>query len=147
MYLYRKTYLNNSDIYRDGYRHHVDIKSDPNAVQINSKNVKYVIEEVAYWRKENHIHKWFVDNCQGGVDDCREADVSKEQLEKLLADCRAVVAREKEPESALPTQGGFFFGPTEYDDSYFQGCEETIKMIEPYLKSYDGEEFYYWSSW
>lgn len=47
--------------------------------------------ECGYWRKANHIHKWFVDNCQEGVDDCREAYVSRDKLIKLRDICRAVI--------------------------------------------------------
>jgi len=35
-------------------------------------------EEVGYWRKANHIHKWFVDNVQNGVDECLTYQVSIE---------------------------------------------------------------------
>lgn len=28
-----------------------------------------IIYEVAYWRKANHIHNWFVQNIQDGIDD------------------------------------------------------------------------------
>ena len=34
----------------------------------------------AYWRKSNQIHKWFVDNVQGGNDNCGEYYVSHEKL-------------------------------------------------------------------
>lgn len=146
MMLYRKSYLNNSDFYKEDYRHKVDIKSAPKATQIKPENVKYVIEEIAYWRKENHIHKWFVDNVQGGVDDCGEHKVTTEQLKALYDLCRSVVNKDKEPELALPTQGGFFFGPTDYDDSYFEGCKKTMEMIHPYLTD-EENEFYYSSSW
>jgi hypothetical protein len=46
---------------------------------------------VAYWRKANHIHKWFVDNVQGGVDDCRDACVSYEQLQELVNTCKDIL--------------------------------------------------------
>lgn len=42
---------------------------------------------VAYWRKANAIHKWFVDNVQNGVDDCRYAYVEREQLIELRDLC------------------------------------------------------------
>ena len=29
---------------------------------------------VGYWRKANHIHRWFVENVQGGEDECQEQD-------------------------------------------------------------------------
>ena len=47
-------------------------------------------EEVASWRKANHIHRWFVENVQDDVDDCDIYEVSKEQLEDLLSICKLV---------------------------------------------------------
>lgn len=47
-------------------------------------------EEVAYWRKANAIHNWFVEYVQGGVDDCGTYEVSKEQLESLLHICKLI---------------------------------------------------------
>lgn len=51
-----------------------------------------ISRDVAYWRKANQIHKWFVDTVQEGNDDCGTYDVSREQLEELLDRCRKVVA-------------------------------------------------------
>ena len=48
------------------------------------------LEDVAYWRKANQIHKWFVDNVQDGVDDCDYYEVSKDKIEELLKICRVV---------------------------------------------------------
>jgi hypothetical protein len=47
---------------------------------------------VAYWRKANAIHKWFVDNVQDGVDECQPSDVSRKQLEELVRLCKEVVS-------------------------------------------------------
>lgn len=47
-------------------------------------------QEVAYWRKANAIHKWFVDNIQDGIDDCGNYEVTKEDLEELLHVCKLV---------------------------------------------------------
>ena len=49
------------------------------------------IEMVGYWRKANHIHNWFVENIQGGNDDCGKYEVTKEQLEELLKVCKTVL--------------------------------------------------------
>lgn len=48
---------------------------------------------VMYWRKANAIHKWFVTNCQEGIDDCRDADVSRKQLAELRDTCQKVIDR------------------------------------------------------
>jgi len=47
---------------------------------------------LAYWRKANAIHHWFVENIQNGIDDCKPFPVSKEKLEELLHICEKVVA-------------------------------------------------------
>lgn len=53
-------------------------------------NFDTIHEEVGYWRKANQIHNWFVENVQGGVDDCSSYIVSKEQVEELLDICYQV---------------------------------------------------------
>jgi hypothetical protein len=42
-----------------------------------------VMFEAGYWRKANHIHKWFVDNVQNGTDNCGNYYVSREKLQEL----------------------------------------------------------------
>lgn len=104
--------------------------------------------EVAYWRKANAIHAWFVRECQGGVDDCRSAYVSREKLNELLEVCRIVNADHQEADNLLPSQSGFFFGSTEYDEWYFGDIEETVKQLESVLKNTpENWRFEYQSSW
>jgi hypothetical protein len=108
--------------------------------------------EIGYWRKQNHIHKWFVDNCQGGIDECQETEVSKEKLEELLVTCLDIVKNKDNKslaENELPTQAGFFFGGTEYDEYYFDGIEDTIEILQKVLEETDFEEsvITYQSSW
>lgn len=43
-----------------------------------------IMTEIAYWRKANHIHKWFVDNVQYGVDDCGTYEVTEADLKKTI---------------------------------------------------------------
>jgi len=102
---------------------------------------------VGYWRKANAVHKWFVDNCQGGEDDCRHAWVGRDQLKMLLDLCKAAVL--SNDARALPPTAGFFFGSTEVDEFYWADIEYTIKLLESVLndeklKEYD---FEYYSSW
>lgn len=104
--------------------------------------------EVGYWRKANHIHNWFVQNVQGGVDECQEVEVTREKMEELLNECKAVVVNPKEGPKHLPTQSGFFFGSTEYDEYYMEDIKNTIEILESELQDPDdGTKYYYQSSW
>jgi hypothetical protein len=109
-------------------------------------------EEVGYWRKANQIHKWFVDNCQNGIDECQMVVVKKENLEELLVICLDIINNKDNKSLAkreLPTQNGFFFGGTEYDEYYFQEIESTIEILKKVLEETNFEEnvITYQSSW
>lgn len=90
-------------------------------------------KEIGYWRKANHIHKWFVDCVQDGEDDCEKYEVTKSNLLDLKAVCEEVLSLkgkdEGKIEEILPTESGFFFGSTSYDEYYFSDVEETIRII------------------
>jgi hypothetical protein len=119
---------------------------------IKQDRICWVIEQVAYWRKANAIHKWFVDNCQKGIDECQHSYVSAKQLRELLdlvSKAIGACLTGQSPEEILPTQAGFFFGNTEYDRWYEQMLEDTRTMLEAILSEPGAEnaEYYYHSSW
>lgn len=103
--------------------------------------------ELGYWRKANHIHKWFVDNVQFGRDDCEEHLVHQKDLERLLAVCQAVLAAPSMAEELLPTQQGFFFGSTEYGDDYMDDVRQTVVILSRALKLKKNMDMVYRSSW
>ena len=103
--------------------------------------------EIISWRKANAIHKWFVDNVQGGVDDCGGYKVTKEQLIQLHNECNEVLNNPNLAEQLLPTQPGFFFGGTEYDEWYFNDIDNTIKILEDALSDENADDFTYRASW
>ena len=144
MNLYRRRYMMTSDVWKEEARH--SIKIERGGKPIDTSKVKFVIEEVGYWRKANHIHKWFVDNVQNGVDDCGTYTVSVEQLEALKKACENVLSDHSLAETLLPTTSGFFFGSTNYDKWYFEDIEHTIDVINEALSS-DADSFEYSSSW
>jgi hypothetical protein len=105
---------------------------------------------VAYWRKANAIHKWFVDTRADGVDECQPIWVNSDYLGELLELCNQVLADHTKADELLPTEGGFFFGPTEYDDWYFQGLEYTQRRLTeliPLMKNSDNDSAVYQASW
>lgn len=105
--------------------------------------------EVAYWRKANQVHRWFVENVQNGEDDCGYYPVTKEQLIELRDLCRDVLENRDLAELRLPTCAGFFFGSMNYDQWYFSDLEQTVEQITNILDStdFDSEAIYYGSSW
>lgn len=152
---------------------------------IKTKRIQYIIESVAYWRKANQIHKWFVDNIQEGNDDCKSYYVGGDQLQELLKLCKQIKAecklingkinngysfkkgkdgemkkvnntqkgkllsREhaKLAHELLPTQSGFFYGSTDYDQYYINDIEYTIKQLTAIIKEDPNGDYYYQSSW
>ena len=111
----------------------------------NIGNVKLSIE-IGYWRKANAIHHWFVQYCQDGIDNCAIYYVSREQLKTLKDDVEKVLSGEIKPEDLLPTQSGFFFGPTEYDEWYYSDLKETIEIIK-YALEQKFDYYEYHSNW
>lgn len=125
MYLYRKTYVST-------YGNRPEM-SFPGLEHINPDKVSEVREEVGYWNKANHIHKWFVDNVQDGVGDCGEYYVTEDDLRALLAACEEVIANPRRAGEILPTQSVSFFGATEYDEWYTKDVEDTVRIVKDAL--------------
>ena len=108
---------------------------------------------VGYWRKANAIHQWFVDNCQDGMDDCRSAIVERGELQTLKSLCETILLEHQVTGSSelakeeLPTQSGFFFGGTEYDEYYYSDLLDTIEIVKACLEMPTEWDFSYQSSW
>jgi len=110
---------------------------------------------VAYWRKANAIHAWFVRECQDGEDDCRISYVPREKLETLRDLCveitnqKSLANKRKMAFKNLPTQPGFFFGSTEYNEWYWANLEYTAETLTKILESAElkDHEFSYFGSW
>ena len=91
MFLEKRTYVKNWDWMKPEERHEVAVSRGGHPTTIKPERVTFIIEEVAYWRKANAIHRWFVEHAQDGTDDCKEYGVSETHLRALLADCTAVL--------------------------------------------------------
>lgn len=153
MYLSKKTYVKNWDYMQESEKHKITVKKGGKPVpQIDPKRISYIVEEVAYWRKANAIHAWFVREVQDGKDECQESYVGVDQLKELISLCKKVLAAPKgaaqvqAAEKLLPPQAGFFFGSTEIDEYYIEDLEGTVKMLEPLLLE-EGGDYYYRASW
>jgi hypothetical protein len=69
MFLSRKKYVGAEYEHRK-VTGNISIKIGDKELPIDFNKVSYIEESVAYWRKQNAIHKWFVDKVQSGNDDC-----------------------------------------------------------------------------
>ena len=180
MYLNKKHYVKNWSHQKPEEQHSFLIKKGGKKVaEINTKRICGIEEEVAYWRKANQIHNWFIENCAGGDGDRATMYVSREQLVELLGVVNKVLEASKlvegkvcngysyvnnvktpimvdgkyiedssVAEELLPTQSGFFFGSTDYDEFYIEDLKHTKKVLEEELKSTESfAEYEYNSSW
>ena len=126
MYLTKKTFIGANYEHR-GVSGKVDLTIKDSPVNINLNRVTYISEQVGYWRKANQIHNWFVQNVQGGEDNCRDHRVSREDLQNLLQTVNLVLNAKGTPEESsiieenLPPTEGFFFGTTEINEWYWEG--------------------------
>ena len=151
MYLTRETYIGAEYAHR-----HIDgnifITKESKRIPINFNQISEITENVAYWRKANAIHKWFVDNVQNGNDDCNKYCVTVDQLKQLVKACKDTLEDHSKAGELLPPQSGFFFGSTEIDDWYFEGLKSTVKQLTPVIKECSSDDnfdvtLYYQSSW
>ena len=79
---------------------------------------------------------------------CVGTNYSNGQESQIMKDGK-VITNPEECAAILPTQGGFFFGSTDYDEYYIQDLETTIKIITEVLEqtNWDVETIAYSSSW
>ena len=104
-------------------------------------------DELIYWRKANQIRKWIVNNCgYPNNGNAIKYKLTKEDLENLIKDCKFVLDNRDNCENIMPTQSGFFFGSTGYDEYYFDDIEYTLQNVKKVLSEIDFEKedvFYY----
>ena len=108
-----------------------------------------IFTEIAYWRKANEIHNYFVEYAQHGVDDCGTYDVSKKQLEDLLYKCKEV-KRIAVLEKSKVVNGYTFQNGKEipmYEDGEVIANEDEVAVILPtrsgfFFGSTDYDKYY-----
>jgi hypothetical protein len=156
MYLYAEDYASGysfrSDDERAKYAAALVLSGLTDMADPNTPSVRVVVT-VAYWRKANAIHAWFVDNCQGGKDECQRSYVPREklvELRDLTADtAEKIRAGDASAAEELPPRGGFFFGSTETDEWYLADLDDTVKQLDRVLGHPLSErvDYYYEASW
>jgi hypothetical protein len=136
----------------------VDLSGVENITKYSDFGGISVSYPIAYWRKANAIHGWFVNNLAGGVDECQEIHVPRNALVDLLTACKAVLSvsaavskQDMADQFNLNPTEGFFFGGYELDEYYDQDLKYTIEMLEHILSIIPEDdykwEFTYQASW
>lgn len=126
MYAHRRLYVKKWSFDDSKEQYDVQITKGGKKVDgIQFDCISSVDEEVMYWRKANHIHRWFVENAQHGEDDCEDYMVEITHLEKLLRCCKEVI-------EASQLVKGTIHGGIVYDSNHPNGVTRRVpgKLIK-----------------
>lgn len=148
MYLSRKKFIGANYEHRN-VKAEVSIMVGDKKIPVDVNKLSYIEEAVGYWRKANQIHKWFVDNCQDGVDDCRQAYVSLNQLKELLSLCKQIkekaILKEGKIQNGSTLKDGKW-EPIMQDGKYIENAEEIAEILPTesgcFFGSTDYDEYY-----
>lgn len=150
MYLYKEIYVGAQHQYNN-VEGEIKLSSNNKPINVNFKKVSTITEQICYWRKANHIHQYFVNVIGNGVDDCKPIYVDTDDLRVLLDICKEVKNNPNLASEKLPTRAGFFFGGTEYDESYMQDIIDTINFLEEEINDVNNNDilcdYEYQASW
>ena len=108
--------------------------------------------ELAYWRKANAIHNYFVNEVGNGVDNCKPIRVTCADLEELLSRCERVLKALSESKYTVGSEeclivnektGKFELGTVEYRCYDCKLAKELLPPIEGFFfGSYDINSYY-----
>lgn len=101
----------------------------------------------AYFRKVNFLFYYF-DRTLGKMYDSAYAFVDVDDVDDIIDRCEQVLKDHSLAHSLLPTQDGFFFGSTDYDNWYFSDVKDCLRQMKKYRKLLkDGVTGYVIFSW
>ena len=105
------------------------------------------VEEVWVGRKENHIQA-FMEGEVGDLENCTYLPLERHHIERLVDRLERVLEDHSLAGVLLPTQSGFFFGGTDYDEWYFEDIKSELADFKEILDNWDDDEVYaYWAWW
>lgn len=97
-------------------------------------------EEVAYWRKANQIHRWFVQNVQDGADDCMvHRELTRQDLLNLLDIVSVVLRHPTTAKDLLPTQSGFSLASMSTMSTTSANCTARLNRSEGFWRQQIGK--------
>lgn len=94
----------------------------------------YCHENDMYYRKVNFLYAFFAEALED-----EQCVVTKHDVETVISHCKEVLADHSLAEKLLPTQAGFFFGSTDYNEWYFKDVEDVLKKFTEYLEGWDDD--------
>lgn len=105
--------------------------------------------EIAYFRKCNFLNAYIEKHALDGqeVPNCSYVPVPRAVLESLCADITTVLREPEKGPELLPTQSGFFFGNTDYDEMYLSNLRSTRSTIAQMLDGNSDDTFDYYIWW
>ena len=140
MYAYKRTYVGN--YWEEPANQLKLVKPDKSttrtmksAIQlIDEAKISSVTEQIAYWRKANAIHSWFVNNVQEGVDDCKEHSFGTDELQQLVDLCNKVLEVAKTDTGMV--SNGQTFKDGKWENIMVEGTivtnpEEVAELLPP----------------
>jgi len=125
-----------------------EIKGIKRKINKSGKQHWTIITESWYLRKANAIHQWFIVHAQNGVDDCGTYPIDH-VLDDFIAQANDVLNGVKTAQDTIPTQSGFFFGGTDYDEYYYHNLRETRQQFKRMVAKCRKNKwnYFYHSSW
>ena len=107
----------------------ISLKIGNKPVNIRLDKLKFIVERQAKWWNAHSIHKWFVDNVQGGCDNDGYYEVCGCDLQKLVDNCKKILENKELAKTLLPAADSYGFDSDIYDDSYFKQVEDTVTQL------------------
>ncbi|WP_336844159.1 hypothetical protein [Providencia rettgeri] len=115
-------------------------EADENRIpaSLNDEPEGNIDAEVGYFRKVNALFKWVEDHI-GAIENCEKLPVTQAHLLALQRDLQALTP--ENCHTVFPTQGGFFFGSTDYDDGYWEDVNDVKRWLDEMFDSFDFDQF------
>jgi hypothetical protein len=101
-----------------------------------------------YFRKVNFLIPFVESKLDRELEDCESVDLSVEDMTDLVERCKTVLENHDKAEELLPTQSGFFFGSTDYDEWYFRDVQQVYDDASEVLGTmHEGDTAAFWAWW
>ena len=119
----------------------------PELEELVKKNVDGYYEPYdAYFRKVNFLFAYYQNI--GKMVDEYYAFTDKDDIDDIISRCERVLKDHDLANELLPTQSGFFFGSTDFDQWYFVDVKDCLRQMKKYRKLLkDGVTGYVIFSW